>query len=141
MIDLDFGDSQGVPTLWIIVNDRNDFAPLRQLVLELSNGSQDSIDVLLDRQSFRAHASVQSLSFVAASETKKGEVDIRSGISGRGIVWKQPRLDWDTALQKLDAMHSRPGHQYFDYPNITIMVSVGEGLNKTSIQCPGTKGT
>ncbi len=46
MIDLDFGESQGVPTLWIIVNDREDFAPLRQLILELSDGSRDSIDVL-----------------------------------------------------------------------------------------------
>src|SRR4029077_6629329 len=132
MIDLDFGDSQGIPTLWIIVNDRKDFAPLRRLFLELSNGSRDSIDVLSDQELFRASASVQKLNFVAAPETKKGEVDISSGLAGRGIVWKQPTLAWDTALQKLDAMHSGPGHQYFIYPNITIMVSVGEDLHKTA---------
>ena len=44
MIDLDFSDSQGVPTLWIIVNDRKDLAPFRQLVSDLSNGNRDSID-------------------------------------------------------------------------------------------------
>ncbi len=75
---------------------------------------------------------MQSLNFVATSETKKGKVDIRPGIAGSAIVWKQPGLDWDTALQKLDAMHSDPGHQYFDYPNITIVLSVGEGLSKTA---------
>jgi hypothetical protein len=132
MIDLDFSDSQGVPTLWIIVSDRKDFAPLRQLVLELSNGSRDSIDVLFDRDLFRAHASVQSLNFVAASESKKAGVDMNPGIRGHAFVWKQPRFDWDTALQKIDAMESRPGHQYFEYPKITIMVSVGEGLRKTA---------
>jgi hypothetical protein len=132
MIELDFGESQGVPTLWIIVNDRKDFGPLRQLILELSNGSGDSIDVLFDRELFRASASVQSLNFAVTSETKKGKVDISLGISGSGFVWKQPALDWDTTLQKLDAMHFRPGHQYFDYRNIAIMVSVGEGLHKTA---------
>jgi hypothetical protein len=132
MIDLDFGDSQDVPTLWIIVNDRKDFFPLRQLALELSNGSRHSIDVLSDRELFRASASVQSLNLVAAPETKKGKVDISPGISGNGFVWKQPALDWDTTLQKLDGMRSGPGHQYFDYRNITIMVSVGEALHKTA---------
>ena len=132
MIDLDFGDSQGVPTLWIIVNDRKDFAPLRQVILELSNGSRDSIDVLFERELFHAHASVQSLIFVATSESKTAEVYVNPTISGYELVWRQPILDWDTALQKIDAMESSAGHQYFDYPNITIMVSVGEGLSETA---------
>jgi hypothetical protein len=132
MIDLDSGDSQGVPTLRVIVNDRKDFAPLRQLVLELSNGGRDCIDVLSDQELFRASASVQKLNLVATPETKKGKVDIRPGISGNPFVRKQPALDWDTALQKLDAMLSGPGHQYFDYRNITIVLSVGEGLSKTA---------
>ena len=101
------------------------------MILVLSNGQRDSIDVLSDRELFRASASVQSFVLVVVSETKKGEVDISSGISGRDFVWKQPRLDWDTAVQKLDAMHSRPGHQYFDYRNITIVRSVEQGLSKT----------
>ena len=114
------------------MNDRKDFSPLRQLALELSNGSGDSIDVLPDRELFRASASVQSLNLVAAPETNWGTVDITPGISGSGFVWKQPTLGWDTTLQKLDAMHSGPGHQYFDYRNIRIKVSVEVGLHKTA---------
>jgi hypothetical protein len=110
MIELDFGESQGVPTLWIIVNDRKDFGPLRQLILELSNGSRDSIDVLFDRELFRASASVQSLNFAATSETKKGKVDTSLGISGSGFVWKQPALDLGhhIAETRRNALQARP---------------------------------
>jgi hypothetical protein len=137
MIDLDFGDSEDVPTLWIIVNDRKDFAPLRQLVFELLNGKRDSIDVFSYdvfsyQEMFRGSPSVQGLSLTARADVNRGEVDIKSGISGYGLIWKQPRLDWDSALQKIDAMHPGSGHQYFDYPNITIVVSVGEGLSRAA---------
>ena len=64
--------------------------------------------------------------------SKKGRIEITQDASGQSFCWKQPRLDWDMTLQKVDAMAIHSGHQYFDYPNITVVVSVGEGLKRTA---------
>ena len=116
MIEVDLGESQDGPTLWIVVNEPQDFPRRRRVFHDLSRGERDSIDVLSTPETFRASIRVRGLVFATIPGTDKSRLDINQEHSRHSLTWRQNRIDWDTALQKIDTMNPnnhRAGHQYF----------------------------
>ena len=130
MIGVDLGLSQDGLTLWIIANEREDFATFQRLVSQLANGTQDVLDVDEHPESFTLLPTIENVLLVAAPPSELDRVDILNNEARRRILWRLSRSRWNDVLQKISAMQNQPGHQYFDYPNITFVVSVEEGLRR-----------
>jgi hypothetical protein len=67
--------------------------------------------------------------FASVAPKESGHVNLTDDEQGDSITWKLSRDSWLKVLTMIAAM-TGPSHQYFDYPEATVIVSLMEGLKR-----------
>ncbi|MGA9981170.1 MAG: hypothetical protein WBQ08_21305 [Candidatus Sulfotelmatobacter sp.] len=130
MIRIDFSESVDGPTLWVIIDRREDFVPFRELILDLSDGTLDEVELRSRPELFLLWPHIANVELAAVAPSMRNGITVLGGEESCKLSWKLSGEDWNEVLDKVDALNHEPpnGHQYFDYRNVTVVVSFMEKL-------------
>lgn len=130
MIRIDFSESIDGPTLWVIIDRREDLAPFRQLILDLSHGTLGEVGLRSRPELFLLWPHIADVELAVVAPSGRNGVAVLGDKESCKLSWKLSQEDWNDVLDKVDALNHEPpnGHQYFDYRNITVVVSFMEKL-------------
>jgi hypothetical protein len=131
MIRIDYGETQDGPTVWLMIEGETEFGHFRELLTELSDGQLKVIDCRDQRDIFSFMSGVSSCLFASVAPSESGHVNLTNDDQGYSITWKLSRDSWRQALPIIDGI-TRASHQYFDYPEATVIVSLMEGLKRVA---------
>jgi len=134
MIRIDFRESVDGPTLWVILDRREDYVPFRQLILNLSQGTLDEMGLRSRPELFLLRPHIADVELAAVAPSRRNGVAVLGDEESCKLSWKLSREDWTDVLDKIDALNHEPphGHQYFDYRNAAVIVSFMEKLRDVS---------
>lgn len=127
MIRIDCGETQDGTTVWLLIDSIREFDLFGDLLKQLGNGEVMSVDCGERSELFSLMEGVSSCVFTSVSPAKTRHVSITKDSRGLSINWKLSRKCWRAALPLIDGM-TVASHQYFDYAEATVYISLMEGL-------------
>ncbi len=141
MIRIDFSESVDGLTLWVIIDRREDFVPFRKLILDLSDGTLDEAKLRSRPELFLVWPHIADVELAAVAPSGQNGITVLGREESCKLSWKLCGEDWNEVLDKVDMLnHELPnGHQYFDYRNVTVVVSFMEKLRDVPFPSPQSK--
>ena len=127
MIRLDYGQTPDGPTAWVLMDSESDLTSFRQLVAQLSNGKLDTVDCQARQDLFTRRPGVSNLLLLSVPSGQSHHIGVTDGEEGSVISWLLSPEGWQGVLNMIDGLIPA-SHQYFDYPEATIVVSAMENL-------------
>lgn len=131
MIRIDYGETQDGPTVWLMIDTETAFERFRELLAQLSDGQLKVVDCRELGEIFSLMSGVSSCLFASVAPNESGHVDVTRDERGYSIAWELSRDSWRQALPLIVGM-TPASHQYFDYPEATVIVSLTEGLKRVA---------
>jgi hypothetical protein len=126
MIRIDFLESEGEPTLWILIDSPLDREKLCTLLSRLAENQVRSVDTGENPQLFKHAPRVANL-ILAREEGDAGSSPVTFSNPRRELAWRLSPESW-LAISRLVCEMLPNRHHYVDYPDTTVYISYLEKL-------------